>query len=33
MSRINRPPVSLSRVAANVKKGNEKKTVVVVGTV
>ncbi|KAL0930220.1 60S ribosomal protein eL18 [Colletotrichum truncatum] len=33
MSRINRPPVSLSRVAANIKNGNEKKTVVVVGTV
>lgn len=33
MSRINRPPMSLSRIAANVKKGNEKKTVVVVGTV
>ncbi|KAK5656873.1 hypothetical protein OQA88_4422 [Cercophora sp. LCS_1] len=33
MSRINRPPVSLSRIAANLKSGNEKKTVVVVGTV
>jgi len=33
MSRINRPPISLSRIAANVAKGNEKKTVVVVGTV
>ncbi|KAF4819063.1 60S ribosomal protein L18-B [Colletotrichum tropicale] len=33
MSRINRPPVSLSRVAANIKNGNEKKTVVIVGTV
>jgi len=33
MSRINRPPVSLSRIAANAKKGNEKKTIVVVGTV
>ncbi|KAL2264974.1 hypothetical protein VTJ83DRAFT_7484 [Remersonia thermophila] len=32
-SRINRPPVSLSRIAANLKNGNEKKTVVVVGTV
>lgn len=33
MSRINRPPVSLSRIAANNKNGNEKKTVVIVGTV
>lgn len=33
MSRINRPPVSLSRVTANLKNGNEKKTVVIVGTV
>ncbi|KXX72920.1 hypothetical protein MMYC01_210190 [Madurella mycetomatis] len=33
MSRINRPPTSLSRIAANLKNGNEKKTVVVVGTV
>jgi large subunit ribosomal protein L18e len=34
MSRVNRPPMSLSRIVANVKKGdNEKKTVVVVGTV
>ncbi|KAH8887774.1 ribosomal protein L18e [Thozetella sp. PMI_491] len=33
MSRINRPPVSLSRIAANAKNGNEKKTVVIVGTV
>lgn len=33
MSRINRPPVSLSRVKANLKNGNEKKTVVIVGTV
>ncbi|PKS07450.1 hypothetical protein jhhlp_006054 [Lomentospora prolificans] len=32
MSRINRPPVSLSRIAANVQK-DEKRTVVVVGTV
>lgn len=32
-SRINRPPVSLSRVKANLKNGNDKKTVVVVGTV
>ncbi|CAP61666.1 uncharacterized protein PODANS_4_2390 [Podospora anserina S mat+] len=33
MSRINRPPVSLSRIAANLKNGNDKKTIVVVGTV
>jgi large subunit ribosomal protein L18e len=33
MSRTNRPPVSLSRIAGNLKNGNEKKTVVVVGTV
>lgn len=33
MSRINRPPVSLSRIAKNLKNGNENKTVVVVGTV
>ena len=33
MSRINRPPVSLSRIVGNTKKGSEKKTVVVVGTV
>jgi len=33
MSRINRPPVSLSRITANLKNGSEKKTVVVVGTV
>ncbi|KAK1762364.1 ribosomal protein L18e/L15P [Phialemonium atrogriseum] len=33
MSKINRPPVSLSRIAGNLKRGNEKKTVVVVGTV
>jgi len=33
MSRINRPPVSLSRIARNLKNGNEKKTVVVVATV
>jgi large subunit ribosomal protein L18e len=33
MSRINRPPVSLSRIAANLKNGNEKKTIVIVGTV
>lgn len=33
MSRINRPPISLSRITANLKNGNENKTVVVVGTV
>ncbi|OAA54087.1 solute carrier family 25 member 42 [Niveomyces insectorum RCEF 264] len=34
MSRINRPPVSLSRIAANTRNGDSaKKTVVVVGTV
>lgn len=33
MSKINRPPVSLSRIAGNIKNGNEKKTVVIVGTV
>ena len=34
MSRTNRPPLSLSRIAANISKGsNAKKTVVVVGTV
>ncbi len=33
MSRMNRPPLSISRIARNVAKGNEKKTVVVVGTV
>ncbi|KAH6613748.1 ribosomal protein L18e/L15P [Chaetomium sp. MPI-SDFR-AT-0129] len=33
MSRINRPPVSLSRIAANIKNGGESKTIVVVGTV
>ena len=33
MSRINRPPVSLSRIASNLKNGNENKTIVVVGTV
>jgi len=32
MSRINRPPVSLSRIAANTTK-DDKRTVVVVGTV
>lgn len=33
MSRINRPPVSLSRIVKNVKNGSDKNTVVVVGTV
>lgn len=33
MSRVNRPPVSLSRIVGNTKNGAEKKTVVVVGTV
>lgn len=34
MSRMNRPPVSLSRINTNVKNGgNEKKTIVIVGTV
>ncbi|KAL1903311.1 hypothetical protein Sste5346_000596 [Sporothrix stenoceras] len=34
MSRINRPPVSLSRIAANTRNGDSaKKTIVVVGTV
>lgn len=32
MSRINRPPVSISRIVANIQK-EEKRTVVVVGTV
>jgi len=33
MSRINRPPVSLSRLVGNTKKGSEGQTVVVVGTI
>lgn len=37
MSRINRPPVSLSRIVSSVKKGSEEasvgKTIVVVGTI
>ncbi|RYP14154.1 hypothetical protein DL765_006562 [Monosporascus sp. GIB2] len=33
MSRINRPPVSLSRVKSQISKGQEDKTVVVVGTI
>jgi ribosomal protein L18E len=32
MSRINRPPVSISRIAANIKE-DDKRTVVVVGTI
>lgn len=33
MSRMNRPPVSISRIAANVSEQSRDKTVVVVGTV
>lgn len=33
MSKINRPPVSLSRIVANIANEGEKRTVVVVGTV
>ncbi|KAH8671064.1 solute carrier family 25 member 42 [Xylariales sp. PMI_506] len=33
MSRINRPPVSLSRIVSQTKRGQEDKTVVVVGTI
>jgi large subunit ribosomal protein L18e len=33
MSRINRPPVSLSRVVANVSEKSNNKTVVVIGTI
>jgi ribosomal protein L18E len=33
MSRINRPPVSLSRIVGNYSKGSEGKTVVVIGTI
>ncbi|KAH8685934.1 putative 60S ribosomal protein L18-B [Tricladium varicosporioides] len=33
MSRINRPPVSISRIAANVSEKSNNKTVVVIGTV
>ncbi|KAI0472583.1 ribosomal protein L18e/L15P [Xylariaceae sp. FL0804] len=33
MSRINRPPVSISRIKSQVTRGQEGKTVVVVGTV
>lgn len=32
-SKINRPPVSLSRIIANINKEEEKRTVVVVGTI
>ncbi|ATY66287.1 solute carrier family 25 member 42 [Cordyceps militaris] len=33
MSKINRPPVSLSRIVGNINKEGEKRTVVVVGTI
>ncbi|PNY26929.1 60S ribosomal protein L18-B, partial [Tolypocladium capitatum] len=33
MSKINRPPVSLSRIVSNINKEGEKRTVVIVGTV
>lgn len=33
MSKMNRPPVSLSRIYANINKEGEKRTVVVVGTI
>lgn len=33
MSKINRPPVSLSRIVGNINKEGEKRTVVIVGTV
>ncbi|KAJ5234490.1 hypothetical protein PENSTE_c016G01111 [Penicillium steckii] len=33
MSRINRPPVSLSRIAANISEAQKGKTVVVIGTI
>lgn len=33
MSKMNRPPVSLSRIIANIKTEGEKRTVVVVGTI
>lgn len=33
MSRMNRPPVSISRIKGNVVRGQEGKTVVVIGTV
>jgi len=33
MSRINRPPVSLSRIVANVSEKSNNKTVVIIGTV
>jgi large subunit ribosomal protein L18e len=33
MSRINRPPVSISRIASNINESHKGKTVVVVGTV
>ena len=33
MSRINRPPVSISRIVANISKKSEGQTVVIIGTV
>jgi len=33
MSRVNRPPVSLSRIVRNTKRAGEGKTVVIVGTI
>lgn len=33
MSKINRPPVSLSRIVSNINKDGEKRTVVIIGTV
>ncbi|KAJ5122853.1 60S ribosomal protein L18 [Penicillium atrosanguineum] len=33
MSRINRPPVSISRIASNINEAHKGKTVVVIGTV
>ncbi len=33
MSRVNRPPVSLSKIVGNTSKGSNDKTVVVIGTV
>ncbi|KAJ5368746.1 60S ribosomal protein [Penicillium cataractarum] len=33
MSRINRPPVSLSRIASNINESQKGKTVVVIGTI
>jgi len=33
MSRVNRPPVSLSKIVGNTSKGSNDKTVVIIGTV